>query len=121
VKQIGYVMFPSGKRLRVQASAGGVTGSLEEPSLLQVATGPASWREVKREPVIRTADELLVVMINMKQAPGFVAAMLDAWAVVVDLRSREQGGPFGVGPEPIDAAAQDVERIGKLQRKGEPN
>lgn len=89
MKQIGFVMFPSGKRLRLLASAGGVTGALEEASAVQLMDGPAAWREVKREPVISTADDLLVVMVNMRKAPGFVQAMVDAWAVVLELRAQQ--------------------------------
>lgn len=89
MKQIGFVMFPSGKRLRVIASAGGVVGVLEEASAVQLMDGPATWREVKREPIIASADDLLTVMVGMRQAPGFNAAMVDAWAVVLELRKAQ--------------------------------
>lgn len=120
MKQIGFVMFPSGKRLRLQASVGGVHGTLEEPSMVQLTDGPATWREVKREPPIRTADELLVVMINMRQAPGMVSALLDAWASVLEQRATPH--PVLAAAQALDAAGQDVEHIAQLQvRKTEPN
>lgn len=85
MKNVGHVQFPSGKRLRVAASAGGIHGILEAPSPVFVGPEPV-WHEERREPPIRTPDELLAILVGNKDAGGFVRCMLDAWAVVLELR-----------------------------------
>ena len=93
---VGYVMIgrptPAGqRRCHMEASTLGVHQTAEQSGVIQVGDRRL-WTKLAEAPALRTAADVLDAMAKVAREPGAMAALLDAWLKVVELRSRP-GGP----------------------------
>lgn len=89
-RAIGYVMVgrptPAGqRRVVVEASIEGVHQTLEQSGVIIVGSTRV-WTRAAEAPPLRTADDVLAAMAKVTREPGALAALVDAWTAVRELR-----------------------------------
>ena len=87
---VGHVMVgrptPAGqRRVVVEASIEGVHQTLEQSGVIIVGSTRV-WTRAAEAPPLSTADDVLAAMAKVTREPGALAALVDAWTAVRELR-----------------------------------
>lgn len=93
-----FVMIAPTKRLTVEVSLEGLHLAVEDSGLVQVA-GQKIWTQKPgtAAPPITNVTELVSAMMGGKGSHGYLQALLDGWANVVELRKTANTTAAGAG------------------------